>query len=221
MMNMRKYIVFILLLLTAANLMAQKAERNYLRRGNRFYKDSTYVDAEINYRKALDANPNSTMAMYNLGNALLYQNKPQEALEQYAAVANIEKDKDNLAKDLHNVGVIWHTQKDYQKAIAAYKDALRKNPHDDETRYNLALAMKMLKDGQQQQNQNQEQNQQEQQEQQQNDQQQQNQEQNNDNQMSKENAEQLLRSVMQDEKDVQDRVKKQVNIKGNRLEKDW
>ena len=221
MMNMRKYLVFILLLLTAANLMAQKAERNYLRRGNRFYKDSTYVDAEINYRKALDANPNSTMAMYNLGNALLYQNKPQEALEQYAAVANIEKDKDNLAKDLHNVGVIWHTQKDYQKAIAAYKDALRKNPHDDETRYNLALAMKMLKDGQQQQNQNQEQNQQEQQEQQQNDQQQQNQEQNNDNQMSKENAEQLLRSVMQDEKDVQDRVKKQVNIKGNRLEKDW
>lgn len=221
MVNVRKYIVFILLLLTAANLMAQKAERNYLRRGNRLYKDSTYVDAEINYRKALDANPNSTMAMYNLGNALLYQNKPQEALEQYAAVANIEKDKDNLAKDLHNVGVIWHTQKDYQKAIAAYKDALRKNPHDDETRYNLALAMKMLKDGQQQQNQNQEQNQQEQQEQQQNEQQQQNQEQNNDNQMSKENAEQLLRSVMQDEKDVQDRVKKQVNIKGNRLEKDW
>jgi tetratricopeptide (TPR) repeat protein len=202
--------------------MAQKAERNYLRRGNRFYKDSTYVDAEINYRKALDANPNSTMAMYNLGNALLYQNKPQEALEQYATVANIEKDKENLAKDLHNVGVIWHTQKDYQKAIAAYKEALRKNPHDDETRYNLALAMKMLKDGQQQ-NQNQEQNQQEQQQQQQNEQQQQqqNQEQNNDNQMSKENAEQLLRSVMQDEKDVQDRVKKQVNIKGNRLEKDW
>lgn len=219
-MNMKRYIVLLLLMLTVANLMAQKAERNYLRRGNRFYKDSTYVDAEINYRKALDANPNSTMAMYNLGNALIYQNKPQEALEQYAAVANIEKDKENLAKDLHNVGVIWHTQKDYQKAIAAYKEALRKNPHDDETRYNLALAMKMLKDGQQQ-NQNQEQNQQEQQDQQQNEQQQQNQEQNNENQMSKENAEQLLRSVMQDEKDVQDKVKKQVNIKGNRLEKDW
>ena len=50
MVNVRKYIVFILLLLTAANLMAQKAERNYLRRGNRLYKDSTYVDAEINYR---------------------------------------------------------------------------------------------------------------------------------------------------------------------------
>lgn len=220
-MNMKKYIVLLLLLLTATNLMAQKAERNYLRRGNRFYKDSTYVDAEINYRKALDANPNSTMAMYNLGNALIYQNKPQEALEQYAAVANIEKDKENLAKDLHNVGVIWHTQKDYQKAIAAYKEALRKNPHDDETRYNLALAMKMLKDGQQQ-NQNQEQNQQEQQQQQnEQQQQQQNQEQNDENQMSKENAEQLLRSVMQDEKNVQDKVKKQVNIKGNKLEKDW
>jgi len=225
MMNMKRYIVFILLSLLAWNLMAQKAERDYLRRGNRLYKDSTYVDAEINYRKALEANPNSTMAMYNLGNALLYQNKAKEALEQYAAVANIEKNKENLAKDLHNVGVIWHTQKDYQKAIAAYKDALRKNPHDDETRYNLALAMKMLKDSEQNQNQDQNQQQQQQQEQQQQEQneqqQQQDKQEQNDNQMSKENAEQLLRSVMQDEKNVQDKVKKQINIKGNKLEKDW
>lgn len=220
MMDLKKYFIVLTLLLLSMNAMSQKAERDNLRKGNRYYKDSTYVDAEIHYRKALDANPNSTMAMYNLGNSLLYQNKPKEALEQYAAVANIEKDKEKLAMDLHNVGVIWHTQKDYQKAIAAYKDALRKNPHDDETRYNLALAMKMLKDGQQQ-NQEQQQEQQQQEQQQQEQQQSQNNQDQNDNQMSKENAEQLLRSVTQDEKNVQDRVKKKQNIKGNKLEKDW
>lgn len=220
MISWKNYFVVLSLLLLSVNAMSQKAERDYLRKGNRYYKDSTYVDAEIYYRKALDANPNSTMSMYNLGNSLLYQNKPKEALEQYAAVANIEKDKEKLAKDLHNVGVIWHTQKDYQKAIAAYKDALRKNPHDDETRYNLALAMKMLKDGQQQ-NQDQQQDQQQQDQQQQEQQQQQNNQDQDDNQMSKENAEQLLRSVTQDEKNVQDRVKKKQNIKGNKLEKDW
>ncbi len=220
MISWKNYFVVLSLLLLSVNAMSQKAERDYLRKGNRYYKDSTYVDAEIYYRKALDANPNSTMSMYNLGNSLLYQNKPKEALEQYAAVANIEKDKEKLAKDLHNVGVIWHTQKDYQKAIAAYKDALRKNPHDDETRYNLALAMKMLKDGQQQ-NQDQQQDQQQQDQQQQEKQQQQNNQDQDDNQMSKENAEQLLRSVTQDEKNVQDRVKKKQNIKGNKLEKDW
>jgi len=216
----KKYILILLLLqMVFGAAYAQKAERDYLRKGNRFYRDSTFVDAEVNYRKALEANPNSATSMYNLGNSLLYQNKPKEALEQYAAVAKIEKDKDKLAMDLHNVGVIWHTQKDYEKAIAAYKDALRKNPKDDETRYNLALAMKMLKD-QQNQNQDQQQQQQQQQEQQQ-EQQQQNPPQQDDNQMSKENAEQLLNSVMQDEKDVQEKVKKQQTIKGRKLEKDW
>jgi len=216
----KRYLFLLLLLQIAFSAsFAQKAERDYLRKGNKFYRDSTFVDAEVNYRKALESNPGSTTSMYNLGNSLLFQNKPKEALEQYAAVAKIEKDKDKLAMDLHNVGVIWHTQKDYEKAIAAYKDALRKNPKDDETRYNLALAMKMLKD-QQNQNQNQEQQQQQQQEQQQ-EQEQQNPPQQDDNQMSKENAEQLLNSVMQDEKDVQEKVKKQQTIKGRKLEKDW
>ena len=152
----------------------------------------------------------------------------EEAMEQYAGAARIEKDKSKLAQTFHNIGVVFHAQKDYAKAIEAYKESLRNNPKDDETRYNLALAQKMLKD-QQNRNQNQDQNQQEQQEKQ--DQQQQDQQQNqdqqppqpekNENQMSKENAEQLLNSVMQDEREVQDKVKKQQVIQGNRLEKDW
>ena len=229
-----KIIGIILLLMVAVSASAQKAERDYIRKGNRAYKDSTYVNAEVNYRKAIDTNPKSTIAMYNLGNTLIQQNKLQEAMEQYATAAKIEKDKSKLAQIYHNMGVIFHSGKDYAKAVEAYKESLRNNPKDNEKRYNLALAQKMLKEqGQNQQNQDQNQdqdkkdkeNEQDKQDQnkqdEQNQDQQQQQSQPQDNKMSKENAEQLLKSVMQDEKDVQDKVKKQQVIQGGRLEKDW
>ena len=216
---------------------AQKAERDYIRKGNRAFKDSVFVDAEVNYRKALEVNPKSSISMYNLGNTLVRQNKVQEAMEQYSAAAKIEKDKSKLAYIFHNIGDIFQTQKDYAKAVEAYKESLRNNPKDDETRYNLALAQKLLKDQEQnQQNQDQTQDQNKEQEkkeqekkdqenkqdQQNNQQQQPPQSQKRNEQMSKENAEQLLKSVMQDEKDVQDKVKKQQQvIQGGRLEKDW
>ena len=158
----------------------------------------------------------------------------QEAMEQYVGATKIEKDKSNLAQIYHNMGVIFHSQKDYAKAVEAYKESLRNNPKDDETRYNLALAQKQLQDQQQNQDQNQDQDKQDQQKEQDKQQDQQKDQQQNqdqqqqpsqpekkDNEMSKENAEQLLNSVMQDEKDVQDKVKKQQVLQGGRLEKDW
>lgn len=235
-MLQNKYIGMVLLLLLAVSASAQKAERDYIRKGNRFFKDSVYVDAEVNYRKALEVNPKSTVSMYNLGNTLAQQNKLQEAMEQYVGATKIEKDKSNLAQIYHNMGVIFHSQKDYAKAVEAYKESLRNNPKDDETRYNLALAQKQLQDQQKNQDQNQDQNQDKQDQQKEQDkrqdqkkdqpqnqdqQQQPSQPEKKDNKMSKENAEQLLNSVMQDEKDVQDKVKKQQVIQGGRLEKDW
>lgn len=229
-----KYILFAVFLLSAAGISAQKADRDYIRKGNRLFNDSVFVDAEVNYRKALEANPKSTVSMYNLGNTLSQQQKFQDAMEQYVSASKIEKDKMKLAHIYHNMGVIFQAGKDYAKAVDAYKMSLRNNPTDHETRYNLALAQKMLKD-QQNQDQNQDQNK-DQQKQDQNKDKQKDQKQDEkkdqqqppksekkqDNQMSKENAEQLLNSVMQDEKDVQDKVKKQQKVmQGGRLEKDW
>ena len=211
-----KYILFAVFLLAAAGVSAQKAERDYIRKGNRLFNDSVFVDAEVNYRKALEANPKSTVSMYNLGNTLSQQQKFQDAMEQYVSASKIEKDKMKLAHIYHNMGVIFQAGKDYAKAVDAYKMSLRNNPTDHETRYNLALAQKMLKDQQNQQNQDQNQDQNKDQ------QQPPKSEKKQDNQMSKENAEQLLNSVMQDEKDVQDKVKKQQKVmQGGRLEKDW
>ncbi|MDD3037640.1 tetratricopeptide repeat protein [Bacteroides sp.] len=234
-----KYIIFTVFLSLAAGASAQKAERDYIRKGNRLFNDSVFVDAEVNYRKALEVNPKSTVSMYNLGNTLSQQQKFQDAMEQYATASNIEKDKMKLAQIYHNMGVLLQSGKDYAKAVEAYKMSLRNNPTDNETRYNLALAQKMLKD--QQQDQNKDQDQKKDQQQKQDQKQDQNKDKQNDqkqddkkdqqqppksdkkdNQMSKENAEQLLNSVMQDEKDVQDKVKKQQKVlQGGRLEKDW
>ena len=164
----------------------------------------------------------------------MMQEKAKEAMEQFDAASRLEKDKKKLAQIYHNMGVILQSSKQLPQCIEAYKQSLRNNPKDNETRYNLALAQKQLKDQQQnQQNQDQQQNKQDQKqddkqqnkdqqdlnkkEQQQNPQQQQQ----NQNQMSKENAQQLLNAVMQDEKNVQDKVKKQIQVQGRKLEKDW
>mgnify|MGYP003769422129 FL=1 len=211
--------------------MAQKAERDYIRKGNKNFNDSTYINAEVNYRKAIDVNPQSTVAMNNLGNTLTQQQKFEEAMEQYVTATKIEKDKDRLGEIFHNMGVIFQAAEDYPKAIEAYKESLRNNPRDHETRYNLALAQKMLKDQEQNQDQqdgedDKEENKQDQEEQQEQDQKnQENQPQQppqSEEQMSKENAEQLLKAVLQDEKEVQDKVKKQQQvIQGGQLDKNW
>lgn len=237
-MSKSKYILFAIFLLASVGASAQKAERDYIRKGNRLFNDSVFVDAEVNYRKALEVNPKSTVSMYNLGNTLSQQQKFKEGMEQYVAASNVEKDKMKLAHIYHNMGVLLQAGKDYAKAVDAYKMSLRNNPADDETRYNLALAQKMLKDQQNQdQDQNKDQDQQKQDQKQDENKDKQNDQKKDDkknqqqpppkqdkqkDQMSKENAEQLLNSVMQDEKDVQDKVKKQQQVlQGGRLEKDW
>src|SRR5574344_172895 len=215
------YILFFMLCISGG-CFAQKSYRDYIRSGNKLYNDSIFVKAEVDYRKALEQNPQSTDAMFNLANSLLMQQKAKEAMEMYQSTAKIEKDKGKLAQIYHNIGVILQTSKKYPECINMYKESLKRNPKDNETRYNLALAQKMLKDQQQQQNQDKkdqkkkDQNKDKNQNQNNNNKQQQ-----NKSQMSKENAEQLLNAVTQDEKDIQDKVKKQIQIQGKKLDKDW
>lgn len=225
-----RYIYILITLLSVTSSYAQRTYREYMRNGNKIYADSIFDKSEIEYRKAIELNHKDADAHFNLGNALLFQNKGEEAVEEYKTAAMYETDKKNLAQIYHNTGVVMQAAKDYANAVEAYKMSLRNNPYDNETRYNLAVAMHQLKnqqqnqqqDQQQQQEQKQEQQeqQQEQQQQEQNQQQQQQQQQEN-NDMSQENAEQLLESAMQDEKDVQEKVKKMMQIQGRKLEKDW
>ena len=237
-----KYILLFIATLMCVGASAQKSYREHLRSGNKLYADSLYDKAEVEYRKAVEIDPNGSEALYNLGNALLRQEKAQEAMDQFTMAAKRATDKKNLAEVHHNMGVICQASQDYARAVEYYKQALRENPTDHETRYNLAVAMKQLQNQQQQQQneqqnenkeqekqeqqqqeqqQNQQQQQEEQQQQEQQQQEQEQQAQENEDEMSKENAEQLLESAMQDEKEVQEKVKKMMQIRGKKLDKDW
>ena len=229
---MRTFISTILISLFAYTAFAQQ-EAPDLRRGNHQYADSNYVDAEVNYRRALDKNSQSFQANFNLGDALYRQEKYPEALEAFGkaeqALNASDKPspaaKSRLASTYHNIGNALYAQQQYDKAVAAYQQSLRLNPKDNDTRYNLVKAMQQLQQQQQQQNQQQQQQEQqqeqkqEQQQQQQQNQQQQQQQQNQD-QMDKETAEQILQALEQDEQETQEKLQRQQGQKP-RVEKEW
>ena len=226
---MRTFISAIVISLLSCVAFAQQ-EAPELRRGNHQYADSNYVDAEVNYRRALDKNSQSFQANFNLGDALYRQEKYPEALEAFGkaeqALNASDKPsptaKSRLASTYHNIGNALYAQQQYDKAVAAYQQSLRLNPKDNDTRYNLVKAMQQLQQQQQQQNQQQQQQEQQQeqkQEQQQQNQQQQQQQQNQD-QMDKETAEQILQALEQDEQETQEKLQRQQGQK-RRVEKEW
>ncbi len=183
---------------------AQKEVRSNNREGNEFYENESFTEAEIAYRQALELDPNSSESAYNLANALYKQEKAEDALKQYQQTLNGTDNVALQAKAYHNVGNIFMLAQDYGKAIASYKESLRRNPTDDETRYNLALAQKLLQDQQQQQQQDQNQDDQQQdkeEQQEQNQDQQQNQD--NQNQDQNEQNDQQQQEQNQDQQDQQ------------------
>jgi len=215
-------------LLCVGAIAGQKAEREHIREGNKLYDKDKYTEAEIEYRKSIEVNPRSIEGAYDLGNALYKQQKYPEAVEQYSLIASQSErlltesaaNVKRVAHVFHNLGNISMQNNDYAKSIEAYKQSLRLNPSDNETRYNLALAQKLLEN---QENQEEDQEEQEeQQEEQQQDQSQDDREQNppeqqeeqqqepppSDN-MSRENAQQILDAFLQDERDTQEKVRQE------------
>lgn len=208
----KKRVVTAVMLLMAVSTYAQ-TDRQYLRQGNKQYNAGDYANAEVSYRKAIEKNPRNPQALYNLGNALMAQKKDSASIEQFQNAAKLETNPMRKYQSFHNIGVICQSHKMYGEAIEAYKSALRLNPNDDETRYNLVLC-KHQKQKQDQNKQDQQQNKNDQnkddkKEQQQQDQKKQEKQQEKPKpQMSKDNAEQLLNAAMQQEKQTQDRLKK-------------
>ena len=208
----RKRVVTLFLLMVSVSTFAQ-TDRQYLRQGNKQFNAGDYANAEVSYRKAIEKNPRNPQAIYNLGNALMAQKKDSASIEQFQNAAKLETNPLRKYQSFHNIGVICQSHKMYGEAIESYKSALRLNPDDDETRYNLVLC-KHQKQKQDQKKQDQQQNKNDQKkddkkEQQQQDQKKQDKQQEKPKpQMSKDNAEQLLNAAMQQEKQTQDRLKK-------------
>lgn len=152
-MNYIHYIIVTVafLLVGGTNADAQ-TDRNLIRHGNRAFKSQKWAAAETQYRKAIFKNQKNPQAIYNLGCALLAQQKDSLAMVQFGNAAQLESNIFRRSKSYHNMGVVMQNHREYAQAIEYYKMALRCNPQDNETRYNLALCKKLLKNNQQNQN---------------------------------------------------------------------
>ena len=156
-MTYKTYIFIVLTLGSFFSLIAQ-SERKMTRNGNTNYETGNFIDAEINYKKALEKNSDLLEAQFNLGDALVKQERFDEALEAFEKVSASTENQNLKADALHNKGNVLLSQQDLEGAIESYKDALRINPKDHETRYNYAYVKKLLDEQQQEQNQDQQQN---------------------------------------------------------------
>ncbi|MGO4919453.1 tetratricopeptide repeat protein [Maribacter spongiicola] len=124
---------------------ALRSSTNYTWDANKALSDDNFIAAEVDYRKAISKSADNSAAPYNLGNAYYENETYNEAFGRFKEAGEASTSKADKHKAYHNMGNVFMKRKDYAKAVEAYKEALRNNPTDEETRYNLALAKELLK----------------------------------------------------------------------------
>ena len=222
-------------LIISVSLNAQ-GDKKYIREGNRDYEKSKFSESEISYRKAIDMNKQSPDAVFNIGDALYKQNKFEDAGKQFIENTNLNEDKAKKSAGMYNLGNSLLKANKVEESIEAYKNSLKLRPDSKEAKYNLAYAQDLLKQQEQQkqkqkdkekQDQNKDQDKNKDQNKEQNkDQKDQKNDQNNkqDQQqgLSKEDAQRLLNALANDEKNVQEKVKRDKAAKARvRTVKNW
>ena len=237
----RLFLFLILISLSASSYADNRQARKFVRKGNTQFRSDKRQEAQVNYLKAYRADSTDARVLYNLSTSMFprdFHSTQKERCDTMAQMfeqaAQYETNPLRKAQAYHNEGVAYQSVKEFGKAIEAYKNALRNNPNDDESRYNLVLCKHQLKNdnqgggnnNDQKQDQNQDQQKQQQQQQQKQEEQkkdeQQQQQQQQEPPMSKENAEQLLNAAMQREKDTQKRMQEaQQQPRRRRIEKNW
>jgi tetratricopeptide (TPR) repeat protein len=143
---MKNILLYSLILISFLAKAQEKEKDKNLPKGNDAFAEKKYADAEAEYRISESKNQKKGIAPYNLGNAIYRQNQPAEAKYHYAKALKNAKTREEKHSTFHNIGNILMKAKEYEGAVEAYKNALRNNPADEQTRYNYALAKKMLKE---------------------------------------------------------------------------
>ncbi len=212
---------FLICLFLFSQVAFAQSDKKLIREGNELYKNKKYSEAEVKYRKSLQENHNNTKANYNLGTSLYKQGNYDKAAEEFQSYINKDNDKDKIARAYHNLGNSYLQNKKYAEGIEAYKQALKHNPVDMDTKYNLAYAQQMLRQQQQQQQNNKDKKNQDKQDQNKDKQNQNEQQQKQKEQkISKEDAERLLQALQNDEKELQKKLKR-LKPSSIKTEKNW
>lgn len=141
---MRSFLVFVGLL----SSMFSFAQERYkaLPEANREYENKQYQEAEAGYRQSASRFPDKSVSSYNLGNSIYKQKQFAESRNAYLNAVKNATSRIDKHRAYHNLGNVFMIEKNYTAAVESYKNALINDPSDDETRYNYALAKKMLKD---------------------------------------------------------------------------
>jgi tetratricopeptide (TPR) repeat protein len=205
-----KILTLIILTCFVSTISFSQGEKQSIIKGNQLYKKQDFSKAVEEYKKATARNEKSPQAQYNLGNALYKTKKAEEAEQAYSAAEEFSIEKPMKSMAGYNRGVVLTRQKKLEESIEAYKQALRYNSTDEQARENLQLALNELKK-QQNKNQNQDKNKSN------NDQDKQPQ---NNSKLNKNQAEQMLSALRQEEKKLQQNQQK--NKSSSRMpSKDW
>lgn len=189
-------------------LIGQKAI-NDIQSGNDFYNQKIYDQAVLKYNAAILKDPSSTTAKFNLASTLYRSNKQDEATKKLDELIAYEKDAGLLSQSFYNRGVILSAQKKLEESIEAYKNTLRLNPDDKDSRENLQKALLELKKKNPPKKKEDNKKKQEQQKKQQ------------QPKMSQKEAHQRLKLLEQKEKEVQQRMQKEKSKTGGGQVKDW
>ena len=241
---MKIYFYLLIILIGVTNITEAQNKKSFLKEGNKLFSDSSYNASEIKYRKSLEKDQDYFSASYNLANSIYKQERFDESSSLYESLQDNARNNHELSQIYHNKGNSLMKQQKTDLAIKAYKDALRENPNDEDTRFNLAYAKKIMqkeeenkdkenKDEENKDEENKEQENKEKKDQEKKDEKnkeqenkdEENKEQENKekkDQMSKEDAEKMLEALEQKEKELQEKLQKK-KVKGKKIKilKDW
>ena len=236
---MKIYFYLLIILIGVTNITEAQNKKSFLKEGNKLFSDSSYNASEIKYRKSLEKDQDYFSASYNLANSIYKQERFDESSSLYESLQDNARNNHELSQIYHNKGNSLMKQQKTDLAIKAYKDALRENPNDEDTRFNLAYAKKIKqkeeenKDKKNKDEENKEEENKEKKDQEKKDEknkEQENKDQENKkqekeekkDQMSKEDAEKMLEALEQKEKELQEKLQKK-KVKGKKIKilKDW
>ncbi len=144
---MKRYIFLLIFICLSVNVQSQN-KKSLLKKGNKLFKDSLYNDAEIKYRKSLEKDQDYFGASYNLANSIYKQERYDESSSLYKSLKDNANNDEELSAIHFNEGNSLLKEQKTDLAIESFKEALRKNPNDDDARFNLAYAQMMKKQDQ-------------------------------------------------------------------------
>ena len=202
-------------------------EKALIKKGNDAYEKKEYDNAITQYQQATVKNPANSTAQYNLGNALYKKNKTDEAVQAYDEAVLKASSKTDKSKSFYNKGVVLQNNKKLPECIEAYKSALKLNPEDDDARQNLQKALQQQKEQQKRDDKDKKEEKKPKDDKKEKDKNKPKDEEKNEqpkpqpSKLTKQDAEEKLKALLQQEKNLQDKLRKVNTTISSKPEKDW